>query len=141
MKIDPVALTNRLTEANVHPGFYKMLGLKGPAYKWVKCPLSKVKVGDTIKIVEYDELPKYTNGVPRISEGWLPRMQDQCGKEFKVATEQEARRSKTDVAYVARGSLHVGCGTPYHHICWHGYKLDSHTYKDNLFYVRRACES
>ena len=143
MKIDPALLIQKLTEANVHPGFYKMLGLKGPSYKWVKCPINEVNVGDIIKIVEYDELPKGGDDDPNIPEGWLPRMQDQCGKEFKVVTREEAGEASVDIAYVQFGELHVkSCRVDYY-CCWHDSSIrpSNYNYETNLFYVRRACES
>jgi hypothetical protein len=149
MKIDPTLLTQKLTEANVHPGFYKMLGLKGPSYKWVKCPINEVKVGDTIKIVEYDEIPKNEYGNPKIPEGWGDHMQEQCGKEFKVANREEARAAMISMAYVCPSSLSpdnlyirvVRNPTDFFY-CWHRGCYDCRKdYKNNLFYVRRACES
>jgi len=136
MKIDPVALTNRLTEANVHPGFYKMLGLKGPSYKWVKCPIDEVKIGDTIKIVEYDEIPKGKYGTPRIPEGWAYGKECHCGKEFKVVSSGESERSEIPVAYfgLATGSLYVKDMAS--KFCWCA-RICSVPYENNLFYVRR----
>jgi hypothetical protein len=144
MKIDPVALTQKLAEANVHPGFYKMLGLKGPSYKWVKCPINEVNVGDTIKIVEYYEIPKDEVGDPDIPEGWGgDEMQEQCGKEFKVVTREEAGEASVDIAYVQFGALHVkSCQVDYY-FCWHdsSSRPSNYNYETNLFYVRRACGS
>jgi len=143
VKIDPVALTQRLTEANVHPGFYKMLGLKGPMYRWVKCPLEEVKVGDIIKIVEYDEIPKGERGIPDIPEGWSSRMKDQCGKETKISSPPgDAFHPHTDAAYVEPGfsgglRLVFRSGSLGEYI-WHNtrHKIRGDPNK-NLFYVRR----
>jgi hypothetical protein len=140
MKIDPVALTKKLTEANVHPGFYKMLGLKGPSYKWVKCPIKDVKVGDIIKIVEYDKLPNGIHGCPEIPEGWDNYMQEQCGKEFMVVTEKEAKATSVDMAYVSGSHLYVRHSSSIRGYCWHvGTFRLSDDYENNLFYVRRTC--
>jgi hypothetical protein len=142
MKIDPTLLTQKLVEANVHPGFYKMLGLKGPAYRWVKCHLDEVKVGDTIKIMEYDELPKGEYGNPRIPEGWLPNKKVQCGKEFKVATIVEARGAKVDIAYIRASRLYIRCACSIRIYCWHNSTFRLYDdYENNLFYVRRGHES
>jgi hypothetical protein len=146
MKIDPTLLTQKLTEANVHPGFYKMLGLKGPFYRWVKCPLDELRVGDTIKIVKYDEIPKAGDGFPCTPECWNPHMRDQCGKEFKVVTKKESKAASVDMAYVSGVCLYVRHSISFRDYCWHDgcifrYFNFQECNEDNLFYVRRACES
>jgi hypothetical protein len=142
MKIDPTLLTQKLTEANVHPGFYKMLGLKGPSYKWVKRPLNEVKVGDTIKIVEYDELPRYHDGVgdPDIPEGWNYEMRRHCGQIYTISTPPPVWT--LDCAYITvRGLYIIGTlrGVPYSYIFHQVSKRTDMPVEDNIFYVKRSC--